>query len=47
MNTVEDLSQVGNDTIRTSEITVDDPSLFDVKRNIVVPITRLSTDTIR
>jgi hypothetical protein len=47
MNTVEDLSQVVNDTISTGDITVDDPSLFDTNRNRVVPIQRVSTDTIR
>ncbi len=47
MNTEEDLSQVDNDAINSSEIVVDDPSLFDGNSDTLVPITKVSTNTVR
>ncbi len=47
MNTLEDISQVVNDATSSNEIIVDDPSLFDANSNTLVPITKLSTETVR
>jgi hypothetical protein len=47
MNTVEDLSHVVNDATSSSEIIVDDPSLFDGNSNTLVPITTVSINTVR
>ncbi len=47
MNTEEDFSQVDNDAINSSEIVVDDPSLFDGNSDTLVPITKVSTNTVK
>ncbi|CAF0928188.1 unnamed protein product [Rotaria sordida] len=47
MNTVANLSQVANDAISSHEIIVDDSSLFDANSSTLVPITKVSTNTIR
>jgi hypothetical protein len=47
MNTVENLSQVVNDASSSTDIIVDDPSLFDTNSNTLVPISKDTTNTIR
>jgi hypothetical protein len=47
MNSVEDLSQVVNDATNSSEIIVDDPTLFDGSSNNLAPLTNVSIDTVR
>ncbi|UJR28817.1 hypothetical protein I4U23_010041 [Adineta vaga] len=47
MNTEVDFSQIQNNAIHSNENIVDDPSLFDGNSDISIPITKISTDTIR